>query len=65
MPSPVVTVSDVDRLPEVIVSLLQAVAGASPDEIVESWDEAAAPAVRGVFDQILGWLQNKPAGSSR
>ena len=60
-----VTVSDVDRLPEVIVSLLQAVAGASPDEIVESWDESAAPAVRGVFDQILGWLQNKPVGSAK
>lgn len=59
------TVSDVERLPEVIVSLLQAVAGTSPDVIVESWDEHAAPAVRGVFDQIVGWLQNRPAGASR
>lgn len=60
-----VTVSDVERLAEVIVSLLQAVAGTSPEEIVESWDETAAPAVRGVFDQLVGWLRNRPVGSSR
>jgi hypothetical protein len=60
-----VTVSDIDRLPEVIVSLIQAVAGTRPEEIIESWDETAAPAVRGVFGQIVGWLQNRPAGASR
>ena len=60
-----IVVSDVERLPEVIVSLVQAVAGTSPDAIVESWDETAAPAVRGIFDQIVGWLQNRPAGASR
>jgi hypothetical protein len=60
-----VVVSDIERLPEVIVSLIQAVAGTSPEEIVGSWDETAAPAVRGIFDQIVGWLQNKPVGSSK
>jgi len=60
-----VVVSDIERLPEVIVSLLQAIAGTSPEEIVESWDETAAPAVRGVFDQFIGWLRNAPAGSSK
>jgi len=60
-----ITVSDVERLPEVIVSLIQAVAGTSPEEIVGSWDEAAAPAVRGIFDQLVGWLRNRPVGSSK
>ncbi len=59
-----ITVSDIDRLPEVIVSLVQAVAGTSPEEIVQSWDEASAPAVRGLFDQLVGWLRNKPVGES-
>lgn len=60
-----IVVSDIERLAEVIVSLIQAVAGTSPDVIVESWDGDAKPAVRGIFDQIVGWLQNRPAGSSR
>lgn len=60
-----IVVSDIERLPEVIVSLIQAVAGTRPEEIVESWDETAAPAVRGIFEQIVGWLQNRPARASR
>jgi len=60
-----VVVSDIERLPEVIVSLIQAVAGADPEEIVQSWDENTAPAVRGVFDQIVAWLQNRPVEASR
>jgi hypothetical protein len=59
-----ITVSDIERLPEVIVSLVQAVAGTSPEEIVRSWDETSAPAVRGMFDQVVGWLRNKPVGES-
>jgi hypothetical protein len=59
-----ILVSDIDRLAEVIVSLVQAVAGTSPEEIVESWDEASAPAVRGLFDQLVGWLRNRPAAEA-
>lgn len=61
-----VTVSDVERLAEVIVSLLQAVAGTSPEVIVEGWEaEGAGKAVRGVLGQLAGWLRNEPVAGSR
>ena len=60
-----ITVSDIERLPEVIVSLVQAVAGTSPEEIVEGWEEPARPAVRGMIGQLVGWLRNEPAGASK
>jgi hypothetical protein len=60
-----IVVADIERLAEVIVSLIQAIAGTDPDEIVESWDEDAGKTVRGIFDQFVGWLKNEAVSSSR
>lgn len=60
-----IVVSDIERLAEVIVSLIQAIAGADPDAIVQSWDEGTGKTVKGIFDQFVGWLKNEPVGNSR
>lgn len=59
-----IVVPDVDSLPEVIASLIQAVSGTSPDVIVESWDKTTGKKVRGIVDQVVGWLKNEPVGST-
>jgi hypothetical protein len=59
-----IVVPDVETLPEVIVSLIQAVSGTDPDVIVESWDKKTGNKVRGIVDQVVGWLKNEPVGSS-
>jgi hypothetical protein len=59
-----IVVPDIESLPEVIVSLIQAVSGTNPDVIVDSWDKKTGDKVRGIFDQVVGWLKNEPVASS-
>jgi hypothetical protein len=46
-----VNVEDIDKIPEVIVSILELHAGKSVDEVVDSWDGSTAMVVK---DAISG-----------
>lgn len=60
-----IVISDIEKLPEAIVSLMQLISGTNSEEVVESWDGSSSVAARGVVDQFVGWLKNKAVGDSR
>ncbi len=51
-----ILVKDADKLAEVIVSLIQAVAGQPKEDIIQAWDAPTQVIVRGVVEQFAGRL---------
>ena len=60
-----IVISDIEKLPEAIVSLMQVISGTSTEEVVSSWNGSSSGEARGVVDQFVGWLKNKAVGDSR
>jgi hypothetical protein len=47
-----IVVQDIDKLAEVIVSLMQVLAGSKSEDIIQSWDARTQVVVRGVVEQM-------------
>ena len=58
-----IIVTDVEKIPEIIVSILQALKGDSVDEIVDSWDGSTAVAVKDAIGKLAVQPLNTGSGA--